>query len=63
MTWQADYSVVAPDQGDAIELTGLVTMDNQSGKTFTDAKIKLMAGDVNKVNPRTRRRSTRPQPP
>ena len=51
MTWQADYSVVAPEQGDQIDLTGLVTMDNQSGKTFTDAKIKLMAGDVNKVDP------------
>ncbi len=26
-------------------------MDNQSGKTFTDARIKLMAGDVNKIDP------------
>ena len=51
MTWAADYSVVAPDQGDQIDLVGLVTMDNQSGKTFTEAKIKLMAGDVNKVQP------------
>ncbi len=49
MTWAADYSVVAPEQGDQIDLVGLVTMDNQSGKTFTDARIKLMAGDVNKV--------------
>ena len=49
MTWAADYSVVAPEQGDQISLTGLVTMDNESGKTFTDAKIKLMAGDVNKI--------------
>ncbi len=51
MTWSADYSVVAPEQGDQIDLVGLVTMDNQSGKTFTDAKIKLMAGDVNKIQP------------
>ena len=26
-------------------------MDNQSGKTFENAKIKLMAGDVNKIQP------------
>ena len=51
MTWSADYSVIAPEQGDRIDLVGLVTMDNQSGKTFTDAKIKLMAGDVNKIQP------------
>ncbi len=51
MNWAADYSVVAPEQGDQIDLVGLVTIDNQSGKTFTGAKIKLMAGDVNKVQP------------
>ncbi len=49
MTWEADYSVVSPEKGDQLELVGLVTMDNQSGKTFANAKIKLMAGDVNKV--------------
>jgi hypothetical protein len=26
-------------------------MNNNSGKTFENAKIKLMAGDVNKINP------------
>ena len=51
MSWNADYSVIAPEQGDRLDLVGLVTMDNQSGKSFTDAKIKLMAGDVNKVQP------------
>ena len=51
MTWEASYSVVSPEQGDRIDLTGLVTMDNQSGKSFVDAKIKLMAGNVNKINP------------
>ena len=28
-----------------------MTMNNQSGKTFENAKIKLMAGDVNKIQP------------
>ena len=32
-------------------MVGWVTLDNQSGKTFHDARIKLMAGDVNKVSP------------
>ena len=51
MSWEANYSVVSPEQGDQLDLVGLVTMDNQSGKTFTDAKIKLIAGDVSKVQP------------
>jgi hypothetical protein len=51
MSWHADYNVVAPEKGDTLDLVGWVTMDNQSGKTFRKAKIKLMAGDVNKLQP------------
>jgi len=49
MTWDADYNVVAPEKSDLLDITGWVTIDNQSGKTFKDAKIKLMAGDVSKI--------------
>jgi hypothetical protein len=51
LTWQADYNIVAPEKGDAVDLVGWVTMDNQSGKDFENARIKLMAGDVNKLQP------------
>jgi hypothetical protein len=50
-TWEADYNLVSPEKGDLVDLIGWVTMNNQSGKTFHDAKIKLMAGDVNKIEP------------
>ena len=49
LSWQADYNIVAPEKGDVVDIVGWVTMDNQSGKTFSDARIKLMAGDVNKI--------------
>jgi len=49
MSWQADYNVVAPEKGDVVEIVGWVTMDNRSGRTFENARIKLMAGDVNKI--------------
>ncbi len=52
-TWEADYNLVSPEKGDTVDLIGWVTMNNQSGKTFRDAKIKLMAGDVNKIQPPT----------
>jgi hypothetical protein len=32
-------------------MIGWITMHNQSGKTFENARIKLLAGDVNKVQP------------
>jgi len=49
MSWQADYNIVAPEKGDLVDIVGWVTMDNRTGKTFENARIKLMAGDVNKI--------------
>jgi hypothetical protein len=51
MSWHADYNVVAPATGNMLEVVGWVTLDNQTGKTFPNARIKLMAGDVNKLQP------------
>jgi hypothetical protein len=51
LTWEADYNIVAPEKGNAVDIVGWVTMDNQSGKGFQNARIKLMAGDVNKIQP------------
>lgn len=48
-TWEADYNIVAPEKGDLVDIVGWVTMDNQSGKEFQNARIKLMAGDVSKI--------------
>ena len=50
-TWAADYNLVAPETGDLVDLIGWVTVKNESGTSFRDAKIKLMAGDVNKIQP------------
>ena len=51
MAWAADYNLVSPELDDRMDIVGWVTMDNQSGKTFANARIKLMAGDVNKIQP------------
>jgi hypothetical protein len=53
MSWQADYNLVVSDnfksKTDLLDMVGWITMRNQSGKTFENASIKLMAGDVNKI--------------
>lgn len=49
MTWEASYNLVAPEKDNALDVVGWVTMDNQTGKTFENARIKLMAGDVSKI--------------
>ena len=53
MNWHADYNLVVADgatsQSNLVDLVGWITMQNQSGKTFENAQIELMAGDVNKL--------------
>ncbi len=49
MSWHADYNIVAPETGDVADIVGWVTLDNQSGKSFPEARIKLMAGDISKI--------------
>jgi hypothetical protein len=49
--WLAAYDVVEPETGSTIDITAWVTIDNESGEEFDNAKIKLMAGDVNKLAP------------
>ncbi len=47
--WNASYNLVSEEKGDNADLVAWITMKNESGKTFEDAKIQLMAGDVNKI--------------
>jgi hypothetical protein len=53
MSWQSDYNLVVADgpggKTDLLDMVGWVTMRNQSGKTFENARIKLLAGDVSKI--------------
>lgn len=47
--WRADY-VAELNQGDtALDLSGWVTLTNQSGTTYRNALLQLVAGDVNRV--------------
>jgi hypothetical protein len=50
MNWNADYVLTLDGIGSA-DLKGWVTMTNNSGTTYTDAKLKLLAGDVQRVQP------------
>jgi hypothetical protein len=49
INWQADYVVQLNEDDTALDLNGWITLDNRSGATYRDAKLKLVAGDVNVV--------------
>ena len=53
LDWHAEYVAVVDQNDENLELSGWVSIDNQSGATYPDAKLKLIAGDVNVVQPRS----------
>ena len=44
--WKADYVALVNKNETALDLSGWVTLNNQSGTTYKDARLTLMAGDV-----------------
>ncbi|MCH7870526.1 MAG: DUF4139 domain-containing protein [Planctomycetes bacterium] len=55
MTWWADYNMVYSDSDDpnrgSFDLGAWVSIINQSGASYQDAKLKLIAGDVQRAAP------------
>jgi hypothetical protein len=62
ITWWADYNLVfaegrTPNEG-TIDLSAWVSILNQSGGSYEDANLKLVAGDVNRNQPQQPRTQT-----
>ena len=55
ITWWADYNLIFNEGKDAnsglLDLSAWVSIINQSGATYPDAKLKLIAGDVHRAEP------------
>jgi hypothetical protein len=49
INWRADYVLTLNARDDRADLSGWVTIDNQSGAAYANATLKLVAGDVNRV--------------
>lgn len=47
--WKADYVAELGAKDDRIDLSGWVTLSNTSGASYNNAKLQLVAGDVNMV--------------
>lgn len=54
VTWKADYVMVLDATDRRAAVTGWVTIDNRSGATYTNAALKLVAGDVHRAPDRAR---------
>ena len=57
ITWWADYNLIFSEGADAnrgfVDVGAWVSILNQSGASYQDAKLKLIAGDVHRAQPGT----------
>jgi hypothetical protein len=49
LSWSADYVAALSSDEKTLDLNGLVTLTNVSGTTYRDARLQLVAGDVNRM--------------
>lgn len=49
MSWHAEYVAVLNENDTKLDLNSWVSVENNCGTTFKNAKLKLVAGDVNRV--------------
>jgi len=52
LAWKADYVVELNSAEDKLDISGWVTLTNTSGASYKNAKLQLVAGDVNQVKER-----------
>ena len=57
--WQAEYIASIREEEGLLELGGWASIENRSGRTFRDAQVRLVAGDVHRVSPQTYRAKDR----
>ena len=51
VTWESNYVLVLAQDSSQLDLSGWITLDNRSGATYKDARLKLVAGEINRVQP------------
>ncbi len=51
VNWHAEYVLVLNENDTAGDLAGWVSVQNNSGKTYNNARMKFIAGDVRKIQP------------
>lgn len=49
LSWKADYVAELGADDSTLDLSGWVTLNNLSGTSYNNAKLQLVAGDVNRV--------------
>ena len=49
MNWHAEYVAVVEENGSSLDLQGWASVENHSGATYENAKLKLVAGTIHRA--------------
>ncbi|HKY59952.1 MAG TPA: DUF4139 domain-containing protein [Gemmatimonadota bacterium] len=49
LSWKADYVATLSEDDRTLDVGGWVTLDNKSGTSYPNAKLKLVAGDIHRA--------------
>jgi hypothetical protein len=52
LSWSATYNAVLAPDGARLDLVGWVSVENRSGASFREARVRLLAGQVSRAAPR-----------
>jgi hypothetical protein len=52
--WFADYNIITAEDSDLVQMLGWMTIDNETGKSFEDTRVKFVAGMMSKLDPRAK---------
>lgn len=59
LNWSANYVVLLGEDDTTCDINGWVTINNNCGTTYKDANLTLVAGDVNKIQPKVYKNANR----
>lgn len=57
ITWRSDYNMVLSAKEDSADVGAWVSIMNLTGTAFSDTKLKLIAGDVQRIQPQAQQLS------
>jgi hypothetical protein len=52
--WFADYNIITAEDSDLVQVLGWMTIDNETGKSFENTRLKFVAGMLFKMGPRAK---------
>ena len=49
LSWSADYNAIMADDGKISQFTGWITLENETGISFVNADLRLIAGNIKRL--------------